>query len=63
MNIKECREARKKKAREAARLQRTVGVEFRLFEMRGSRRELIMQFHGPIDEFWRFEKESLAGYR
>lgn len=53
----------KQRLKECERLGKTLGVEFRLFEIRGFRRETLIQFHGPINKFWDFVKETLGGYK
>lgn len=53
----------KKRLKELERQGRTIGVDFLLFEVKGFRRETLIRFHGPIEKFWAFVKETLGGYK
>jgi len=56
-------ESKKAKKRDAIRFKNTLGVEFRLFEMRGARKEPIVTFKGKLDFFWKFLQDSLEPFR
>ncbi len=57
------KEKTKARLKQAERLGKTVGVEFKLFEIRGFRRETLIQFLGPITKFWVFVEETLGGFK